>query len=147
MPNCRRAHTPGGTFFSPWSPFAASSCRSCQHPEHPPGNGFDWPSLTPFFPSTPVLPDHLHCVWTLPPGDGDFSLRWNLIKSAFAKGAKPCFHVDHWLNESRRKHRESTLWQRHFREHQIRNDLEYLIYTEYIHSNPVKHGWGQRVAD
>ena len=25
-----------------------------------------------------VLPDHLHCVWTLPPGDADFSTRWNL---------------------------------------------------------------------
>jgi putative transposase len=22
-----------------------------------------------------VLPDHLHCVWTLPPGDDDFSTR------------------------------------------------------------------------
>ncbi len=22
-----------------------------------------------------ILPDHLHCVWTLPPGDADFSTR------------------------------------------------------------------------
>ena len=27
-----------------------------------------------------VLPDHLHCVWTLPPGDDDFTNRWRLIK-------------------------------------------------------------------
>jgi len=26
-----------------------------------------------------VLPDHLHCVWTLPPGDDDFTNRWRLI--------------------------------------------------------------------
>src|SRR5213075_869515 len=32
-----------------------------------------------------VLPDHLHAVWTLPPGDCDFSTRWRLIKSRFAK--------------------------------------------------------------
>jgi putative transposase len=22
-----------------------------------------------------ILPDHLHCIWTLPPGDADFSTR------------------------------------------------------------------------
>jgi putative transposase len=27
-----------------------------------------------------VLPDHLHAVWTMPPGDSDFSTRWRLIK-------------------------------------------------------------------
>jgi len=27
-----------------------------------------------------VLPDHLHCIWTLPPGDSDFSTRWGLVK-------------------------------------------------------------------
>ena len=32
-----------------------------------------------------VLPDHIHAVWTLPPGDADFSLRWQLIKSRFAQ--------------------------------------------------------------
>ena len=30
-----------------------------------------------------LLPDHLHCVWTLPPGDDDFSARWADLKSAF----------------------------------------------------------------
>ena len=23
-----------------------------------------------------VLPDHLHAIWKLPPGDADFSVRW-----------------------------------------------------------------------
>jgi putative transposase len=32
-----------------------------------------------------VLPDHLHAVWTLPPGDGDFSLRWLLLKAYFSR--------------------------------------------------------------
>ncbi len=26
-----------------------------------------------------LLPDHLHCLWTLPDGDHDFSKRWRLI--------------------------------------------------------------------
>ena len=27
-----------------------------------------------------LLPDHLHCIWTLPPGDADYASRWNVIK-------------------------------------------------------------------
>jgi putative transposase len=32
-----------------------------------------------------ILPDHLHCIWTLPTGDGDFATRWRLIKTWFTK--------------------------------------------------------------
>ncbi|MDV3350590.1 transposase [Leptothoe sp. LEGE 181152] len=32
-----------------------------------------------------VLPDHLHCLWTLPKGDANFSTRWRLIKSEFSR--------------------------------------------------------------
>jgi REP element-mobilizing transposase RayT len=32
-----------------------------------------------------VLPNHTHCIWTLPPGDVDFPGRWYVIKSAFSK--------------------------------------------------------------
>ncbi len=27
-----------------------------------------------------LLPDHLHCIWTLPQGDANFSARWAIIK-------------------------------------------------------------------
>src|ERR1041384_2365806 len=30
-----------------------------------------------------ILPDHLHSIWTLPPGDSDFSGRWKRIKARF----------------------------------------------------------------
>ena len=33
-----------------------------------------------------VLPDHLHCSWTLPAGEADYPTRWRLIKLLFAKG-------------------------------------------------------------
>ncbi|MBI3800995.1 MAG: transposase [Deltaproteobacteria bacterium] len=40
-----------------------------------------------------VLPDHLHAVWTLPPGDDDFPSRWKAIKGRFTamvrKGGMP----------------------------------------------------------
>lgn len=32
-----------------------------------------------------LLPDHLHCIWTLPLGDADCSRRWSLIKSTFRR--------------------------------------------------------------
>ena len=31
-----------------------------------------------------VLPDHMHCVWTLPEGDTDYSTRMGAIKARFS---------------------------------------------------------------
>ena len=42
--------------------------------------------------------------------------------------------------ESRKKHREGTVWQRRFWEHQIRNERDFAVHCDYIHYNPVKHG-------
>ena len=51
------------------------------------------------------------------------------------------------MSASKRKHREATVWQRRFWEHQIRSDEEYQVYMDYTHCNPVKHGLVARVAD
>ncbi len=51
------------------------------------------------------------------------------------------------MNDSKRKHRETTIWQRRFWEHQIRSDEEYQTYMDYTHFNPVKHGLVQQVVD
>ena len=32
-----------------------------------------------------LLPDHLHCIWTLPENDEDYSTRWAFIKSTFTR--------------------------------------------------------------
>lgn len=94
-----------------------------------------------------LLPEHMHCIWTLPKGNADYSLRWNLIKSSFSKRAKHLYHVEAWMNDSKLKHRESTIWQRRFWEHHIRSDDEYEAYMDYIHYNPVKHGLVRCVRD
>ena len=36
-----------------------------------------------------VLPDHLHCLWTLPPDDVDYPARWRLIKRGSRNGTAP----------------------------------------------------------
>jgi putative transposase len=90
-----------------------------------------------------VLPDHLHTVWTLPEEDGDFPMRWRLIKAAFSHG------LDHTLPISAslsRKH-ERGIWQRRYWEHTIRDEGDFARHIDYIHFNPVKHRYVERVQD
>jgi putative transposase len=85
-----------------------------------------------------LLPDHLHCIWTLPQGDCDFSTRWRLIKSQFTRN---CMVGDRLpVSASRSSKGEQPIWQRRFWEHLIRNDEDFRRHVDYIHYNPVKHG-------
>ena len=86
-----------------------------------------------------LLPDHLHCIWTLPICDAYFSLRWSLIKRNVSLSCGDRYKRSDWLNVSKQKHRESTLWQRRFWEHQIRDETDFEQHMNYIHYNPVKH--------
>jgi putative transposase len=43
------------------------------------------------------------------------------------------------VSASRRKHRESDVWQRRFWEHTIKDEEEFEGYFNYVHYNPVKH--------
>jgi putative transposase len=93
-----------------------------------------------------LLPDHLHCIWTLPEGDADFSVRWSTIKRHVSKTCAAQFGVRE-LSDSRVQRRESGLWQRRFWEHLIRDDADFERHADYIHWNPVKHGLVQRACD
>jgi len=81
----------------------------------------------------------MHCIWTLPEGDSNYSGRWSMIKSGFSMRTKKNLHKPEWINASRQKYRETTIWQRRFWEHLIRDDEDYRIHMDYIHYNPVKH--------
>jgi putative transposase len=74
-----------------------------------------------------ILPDHIHCIWTLPPGDSDYSTRWRLIKTAFS----------YTITSDPKNNR---VWQLRFWEHFIRDELDLQRHIDYIHFNPVKHG-------
>jgi putative transposase len=56
-----------------------------------------------------VLPDHLHTIWVLPPGDADFSTRWKKIKATFSAS-----YQDRAPSESRTRKGERGIWQRRF---------------------------------
>jgi putative transposase len=90
-----------------------------------------------------VLPDHLHCVISLPEGDDDFALRWRLIKARFSK-ALP---VTERRSLVRQRRGERGIWQRRYWEHLIRDEADFAAHMDYVHINPVKHRLVKRVAD
>ena len=94
-----------------------------------------------------LLPDHVHCLWTLPAGDADFSTRWNLIKRRTSKALGDAYFRPEWMTVSKKTHRELTFWQRRFWEHRIRDDRDFERHADYIHYNPVKHGLCVRPVD
>jgi putative transposase len=96
-----------------------------------------------------VLPDHLHCIWSLPRGDADYSTRWKRIKRAFTVSWIEAGNDDDgWrVSEGRRARGERGIWQRRSWEHVVRNDQELEALCDYIHYNPVKHGYATRPAD
>jgi putative transposase len=90
-----------------------------------------------------ILPDHLHCIWTLPAEDSDFSCRWNMLKGYFSRNLEKGERI----SASRKSRRERGIWQRRFWEHVLRDQSDFNRHVDYIHWNPVKHGWVKRVRD
>lgn len=76
-----------------------------------------------------VLPDHLHAVLTLPPGDDDFSTH-------FARAVPKTER----LSRVRRAGGERGVCQRRFWEHAIRDDADDAAHVDYVHLNPLQHG-------
>jgi putative transposase len=91
-----------------------------------------------------ILPDHLHALWHLPEGDRDFSGRWSRIKRYFSIG---CVGATAEQSDSRRQKRERMVWQRRFWEHTIRDEEDWRRHIDYIHFNPVKHGYARSAGE
>ena len=90
-----------------------------------------------------ILPDHLHAIWTLPEEDADFALRWRLIKSAFSHRLMRSERI----STSRVSKGERGIWQRRYWEHTLRDQDDFSRHLDYIHFNPVKHGYASRAQD
>ncbi|MFA5293219.1 MAG: transposase [Phycisphaerae bacterium] len=141
MSNYRRANFPGGYYFftvvtyNRKNLFHQESARNCLH------CAWQQAQYKRYFETVALclLPDHLHCVWKLPDNDADFSTRWALIKALFTRAYLKQMDTNTVINKSRAKHREATIWQRRFWEHQIRDETDLQNHINYIHYNPVKH--------
>jgi len=91
MTNYRRAHVPGATYFftvniarretSLLVDHIATLRQALQYVRR----------RHPFFTidAMVILPDHLHAVWTLPPGDADYAMRWRQFKARFSRHIPP----------------------------------------------------------
>jgi putative transposase len=141
MPNYRRAFRPGGTFFFTLVTYrrarflcddlarrllrdAIEQCRA------------QFPFITD---AMVLLPDHFHAMWTLPPGDSDYSSRWGRIKKAFTQSWVEAGGWEGAISDSRATNRRRGVWQRRFWEHTIVDAHDYERHMNYIHFNPVKH--------
>ena len=103
-----------------------------------------------------LLPDHLHTIWTLPEGDANYQARWAIIKRAVTKRCTSTVSDENQINMVRKTHPTSSghqlsssmqdrgeggFWQRRFWEHVIRDEADFQRHMDYLHFNPVKHGY------
>lgn len=145
MPDYRRANTPGATWFFTVNLLQRHGndllvrnidrLKSCVLAEK---------ARRPFsILAWVVLPEHMHWIWRLPEGDADFPTRWRRIKTDFSRGMPRTER----RSAVRVARGERGIWQRRYWEHQIRDERSLQWHMDYIHYNPVKHGWAQRPAD
>jgi len=131
MANYRRHYVPGGTYF-----FTLVTAHRIPWLAREDGRRVLGDALRTVRAARPfrmdaivVLPDHLHCIWTLPDGDSDFSGRWKSIKHRCTRRLR----ATGWSSRT-------APWQRHYWEHLIRDEEDFRNHLDYVHYNPVKHG-------
>jgi len=143
MVNYRRNRLPGGTYFFTVTLRDRRATTLVDHIDAL-RNAFRMArNRCPFaIDAVVVLPEHLHTIWTLSPGDDDYPARWKSIKSSFSRAlAKSGAAI------SRNSRGEYDLWQRRYWEHTIRDQEDLHRHLDYIHFNPVKHRLVNRVRD
>ena len=80
-------------------------------------------------------------------GDTDYSTRWRRIKEEFTRNFLALGGNEATRGLSRKKRKERGVWQRRFWEHTIEDDDDFDAHFDYLHYNPVKHGYVQSPSD
>ena len=138
MPDYRRYRVPGGTYFFTINLLERRAGLLVRHIDDLREAVRRTRRERPFrIDAWVVLPEHMHCIVTLPDGDDDYSNRIEAIKIRFVRAIP--------TSERRSRTRvirgERAIWQRRFWEHAIRSDIDYARHMDYVHYNPVKHGY------
>jgi len=143
MPDYRRNRVPGATYFFTVSLHDRRSDLLVRHIDALRDAVREVRRRLPFhIDGWVVLPDHMHCLWTLPEGDSDFPERWRRIKAAFTRALPDVERSPVKLRKG-----ERGVWQRRYWEHTIRDERDYAAHMDYVHFNPVKHGLVANVGD
>lgn len=144
MPNYRRVWVPGGTYFFTVNLQDRQRSLLVDHVDALRSAFAAVQAERPFaLIAAVVLPDHLHCIWRLPAEDADNATRWRQIKTAFSQ-ALPCAEG---RSATRVARKERGVWQRRYWERLLRDERDLRHHIDYVHINPVKHGYVERVAD
>ncbi len=95
-----------------------------------------------------IMPDHFHMI-VLPEISKQYPTIIACIKRNFTKSLNEEVRLQlaKDLSPSKIKKGESGVWHRRFYEHTIRNQEELNHFTDYIHYNPVKHGYANVAKD
>jgi putative transposase len=149
MPNYRRSYIEGATYFFTVVTFGRRPFLISALAREALRTAFDHVRARMPFQTEAIclLPDHLHCLWTLPPNDAQYPKRWRTIKETFTKRYLAGGGRDGPRNASRRRTGEAAVWQRRFWEHRIRDERDFRRHLDYIHFNPVKHGHVAKAED
>lgn len=141
MPNYRRAYIPGGTYFFTLT-LADRSSRILL--DHIAALRLSWREVRQVWPfavhAVAILPDHMHLVMKLPDGEADFSTRLRLFKAGFTRRLPEAQKLEGRKGERR-------VWQARFWEHVVRDEDELARCIDYVHHNPVKHGYVAHPGD
>lgn len=154
MPNLRRAFIRGGTFFftlvtnrrahlfaqARAKRLLGTTFRRCQE---------KWPFT---FNALVLLPDHLHAIWSLPPGDDEYPKRWGWIKKEFTKEWLSVGGMEESISAARQEERrrgvwQPRYWQPRYWEHTLEDEDDFERHFDYVHYNPVKHGYAKCPRD
>ena len=88
-----------------------------------------------------LLPDHLHTIWTMPTGDAAYPQRWGWLKKEFTKQWLADGGPDRLVSVARQRERRRGIWQPRYWEHTLEDEHDFERHFDYIHWNPVKHGY------
>ncbi|UWR23652.1 REP-associated tyrosine transposase [Sulfitobacter sp. S190] len=83
-----------------------------------------------------VLPDTIHTIWTLPPEDTDFGIRWRMIKGLFSR-ALP---APEGRSETQLRRGDKGIWQRGYWSHRLRDAADVRAHRQMIYASPVQAG-------
>ncbi|MDP1845690.1 MAG: transposase, partial [Candidatus Moranbacteria bacterium] len=78
-----------------------------------------------------------------PEHDDRYAARWAVIKSCVTKRCKNLLGPEENVNISRNRRHEGGIWQRRFWDHVIRDEPDFHRHLDYLHWNPVKHGYAK----
>lgn len=145
MPNWRRASIPGGTYFFTVVTEGRRRLFDSERARHLLGETIrHCRSRWPFkLDAIVFLPDHLHSIWSLPPDDSEYSKRWAWIKKNFTEKWLGEGGDEAPVTEGKKRDGRRGVWQAKFWEHAIQDEADFDRHFDYVHYNPVKHGYAR----